>query len=70
MYKDTKRALRRHHLARMKVKAVGVYYFLPPENAVKLANHIKVCSRCTCCGNPRKLYGDSIGERRVKQTEE
>lgn len=59
---DKKRALRRHHLARMKKKAIRVYYFNSPENAIKLANHLKTCSRF-CCGNQRPYYGRPLKEK-------
>lgn len=54
--KDKKRALRRHHKQRMKAKAIRVYYFHTPENAIKHADHLKVCS-CYGCGNPRHYGG-------------
>jgi hypothetical protein len=54
--KDTKRALRRHHLERMKAKAIRVYYFHSPEVAITYANHLKLCSRY-CCGNRRPYEG-------------
>lgn len=34
----------------MKERAVRIYKY--PE-AIKLANHLAVCSRPWCCGNPR-----------------
>ena len=48
-----KRAQRRHHLARMKAKAIKA--FPDQQNAIKLANHMAKCS-CHMCGNPRKHY--------------
>lgn len=57
-----KRAVRRHHLARMKKKARRIYWW--NENGYKFANHLKVCS-CIGCGNPRKWFGDkTIQERK------
>lgn len=67
--KDTKRALRRHHLRRMKEKAKRVYYFSSPENAIKLANHLAHCS-CLGCGNQRQYYGKSLSELRDEQPDE
>lgn len=47
------RAVRRHHLERMKSKARKVYWF--NSNPEKLANHLAACS-CAMCGNPRKYF--------------
>lgn len=63
MIKETKRALRRHHLARMKARAIRVYYFHSPEQAIKYANHLQVCS-CYGCGNQRRHSGPSLQELR------
>lgn len=49
----SKRALRRHHLARMKAKARKALPHHP--NAEQFANHLKMCS-CHMCGNPRKWW--------------
>lgn len=49
----SKRALRRHHLNRMKAKARSVLPDTP--NAERFANHLKRCS-CHMCGNPRKIW--------------
>ena len=57
------RSLRRHHKNRMKAKAKKVYSDLPAELAIKMADHLKVCS-CWACGNQRKYYGPSIQELR------
>lgn len=59
--KGTKRAARRHHLVRMKQKAKRVYHFLDPEQAIKNANHLKVCS-CYMCGNQRHHWGAPVKE--------
>lgn len=61
MFKDTKRALRRHHKERMKRKAIRVYYFCSPEEAIKSADNLKLCS-CHMCGNQRKYYGVPLKE--------
>ncbi|GGD74627.1 hypothetical protein [Caballeronia grimmiae] len=68
--KSTKRALRRHHLAR--VKRARRFYFcgdLSLEgNAVgKLAHTATPCS-CFMCGNPRRYFLElTIQERRLFQ---
>lgn len=69
MNTDSKRALRRHHLQRMKAKARRVYHFHHPVKAAKYANHLKTCSRY-CCGNRRKYEGASLQERREFQPDE
>lgn len=65
MQKNKKRALRRHHLQRMKAKAVRVYYFLSREQAERLANHLQHCS-CLGCGNQRRYYGPPVRELRQR----
>lgn len=69
MNTQSKRALRRHHLQRMKAKAKRVYHFCSPQQAVKYANHLQLCS-CHGCGNRRKYEGQSLQEARAKQPEE
>lgn len=62
--KDKKRSLRRHYKNRMKTKAKKIYHWLKPEQAIKSADHLKVCS-CYMCGNPRKFKeGPTIQELR------
>ena len=51
----SKRAQRRFHLHRMKVKAERVYYYNVPGTARKIANHLANCS-CWMCGNPRRYF--------------
>ena len=52
-----KRAIRRHHLIRMKKKAIKIWSRIWGEEEsdwpVKNANHIKSCSCSSCC-NPRR----------------
>lgn len=64
-----KRALRAKHKRRMKKRAVAIYasgpYGMDPKRAERLADHIQTCS-CPCCGNPRRMEGDSVAERRGK----
>ena len=45
------RAIRRHHLARMRAKAFRLYPDKP--KAATYADHLAVCS-CWMCGNPRR----------------
>ncbi len=58
----SKRALRRHHRARMVTRAKRIFLNRgdEPEQAEKwasrLANHLAWCS-CYSCGNPRRYYG-------------
>jgi hypothetical protein len=59
------RAIRRHHLARMKSKANHVFSNIwgtgvgdlewSARHAVLHANHMAVCS-CSACGNPRRHF--------------
>ena len=49
----SKRAERRHHLSRMKAKAIRIFPTLDPKQAIKWANHLKMCS-CQGCCNPRR----------------
>lgn len=59
------RALRRHHLARMKAKARKVYHW--NDEPERLANHLKVCS-CPMCGNPRKWFNEkTLQERKADE---
>lgn len=52
--KNRKRAIRRYHKNRMKRKARIFYPYDPhPE---KLADHLALCSRAGCCGNPRRYF--------------
>ncbi len=64
--KDMKRALRRHHLLRLK-KARRWYYgrdlWLSPEEIGKVVRSARLCS-CWMCGNRRKYFGLSVQERR------
>lgn len=60
------KAIRRHHLQRMKQKArrVGNERGLP-GNYDKLYNHLAHCSG-PCCGNPRRWFGEkTMQERRA-----
>jgi hypothetical protein len=52
---NQKRAVRRHHLNRMKAKAIKVYHWNSPERAIKMADRLCSCS-CSMCGNPRKWF--------------
>jgi len=65
----SKRARRRSHVVRMKKRALKLcerYY--GRENAVKYANHLKVCS-CGMCGNPRKFAGEkTLQERKFEES--
>jgi len=54
-----KRALRRHHLKRLKKRAgwISRQVWGFEENVLKKSyNHLKLCS-CRMCGNPRKYWG-------------
>jgi len=52
-----KRAIRRHHKKRMKIKAMRIYPDDP--NAHKLADHLAVCS-CWMCRNERSPKKQNI----------
>jgi hypothetical protein len=59
--RQSNRADRRHHDARMKKKARRVY---PGDTNGKLSDHLASCS-CYMCGNPRKYFGEpTMQERR------
>ncbi len=72
--KGSKRALRRHHLARRKrwvKKNLRHYFFDPsepePRRVGLYAETPAVCS-CWMCGNPRKVFGElPIQERRAAE---
>ena len=65
MDKDLKRALRRHHVNRLKKKRVNYYggyaRELPERERLRtvgvFVNTVPVCS-CWMCGNPRRHLGD------------
>lgn len=72
--KDTSRALRRHHVDRL--KAVRSKHQLvqgsngenPSEKRVGMHVHTAAICSCTSCGNPRKRLGHrTIPELRVMQ---
>lgn len=56
-----KRAIRRHHLRRMKAYAMRVRPYNP--KAFTEADHLQVCS-CQGCGNQRQHEGPPIRELR------
>ena len=71
--KSTARALRRHHLARMKKKwLVREKARAPALDPAALARRVglhaatgRVCS-CWLCGNPRRYFGElTVQERRA-----
>ena len=70
---NTLRALRRHHLARMKGqwrRRLGG--MLPPVQARRIGRHARTATLCSCwlCGNPRRHFGEStLQERRASQRE-
>ena len=62
--RELKRALRRHHRARMIAYAREVtgrfWGFTPDElrrKAVRIRDHLAACS-CWMCGNPRRYWGE------------
>jgi hypothetical protein len=57
-----KRAIRRHHLRRMKAKARKVYPWCSVPQ--KHANHLAVCS-CPGCGNPRRHFGERTRREQI-----
>lgn len=69
--KDLSRALRRHHVARLKKNRAGYAggFLTEPRHLGALVQHPCCCS-CWMCGNPRKWWGErSIQERRWMQQE-
>lgn len=67
MFKDMKRARRRHDRARMIAKAIRVY----PWNKFpqKAANNLAMCS-CWMCGNPRRWGRDLLMHERRQAVRE
>ncbi|WP_407529417.1 hypothetical protein [Methylobacterium oryzisoli] len=67
------RSERRHHLRRMKDKAVRVYGRYDkrdPKRHEAIANHLAHCSG-PCCGNPRRWFGEmTMQERRAFEAAE
>ena len=74
-----KRALRRHHLKRMKKKAIKVFRSLDfkddrwaVEHGIKVANHLQCCSCMVCCNVRRRESGKNKltrGERNIMLSE-
>lgn len=64
MGQKSSRGWRRHHKRRMGDKAVAVYYWMSPDRARRLADHLSTCSG-PCCGNPHRHFGHrKLGEIR------
>lgn len=62
MFKDMKRARRRHDRARMVAKAISIYPC--SEFPQKVADNLASCS-CWMCGNPRRWAAEpGMQERR------
>ncbi len=69
------RAVRRHHVQRLKLKRKNYWGYgpnghrqghpvMPPNRLGQVVKHPAVCS-CWMCGNDRKYFGHvSVGERR------
>lgn len=64
-----KRAIRRHHKIRMKVKASKIYPgykdshgYLITKPQIHLADNLASCS-CPACGNRRKYEGPTLQEK-------
>lgn len=55
-----KRAIRRYHLKRMKIRALNLY---PYPGGIKYANNLCACS-CYGCANDRKFWGPTVQEKR------
>jgi hypothetical protein len=66
----SKRALRRHHLERLKRKRSKCHWgreLTDPKYIGIAVSTPKTCSG-PCCGNPRKWWGEkTIQERRIEQ---
>ena len=70
METDCKRAVRRHHRARLKAKRAS-YYGGHARGYARLlniyANTIPTCS-CWMCGNPRRHFGEkTLAEKRFDE---
>lgn len=70
MVKNTKRAERRHHYARLKHKRQALHYYgsyLEGLDKVRLGVAVDTPCDCSCpmCGNPRRHFGElTMAERR------
>lgn len=78
MQNESSRALRRHHMLRLKAKWKSTHarYFENPKIPTTISHqkragmYLNTCTPCSCwmCGNPRKYSGDrTIQERRLMQ---
>lgn len=66
--REAKRSLRRAHKVRMGKRAVRFYPDMDPAMAMRMADHIKMCS-CWMCGNQRKHFGPTLQEVRQASKE-
>lgn len=74
--RDRSRAVRRHHVARLKVKRRHYGYGdsqsgpLSTKHAGSVVNTPRPCS-CWMCGNPRRYFGEpTMPERRARTPED
>lgn len=67
--KNTKRAIRRHHLARLKAKRKIYWNGYASTDKINMGICVITPCRCSCwgCGNQRKYQGISLKERAAKQ---
>lgn len=66
-----KRAMRRRHIARLKKLREhywGGFAKNSPRSLGRIVQTPHVCS-CHLCGNPRKIFGGTIQERRLESVE-
>jgi hypothetical protein len=67
--KDTARALRRHHVARLK-KARRLDFGVPPsdqDDPRRIGRHVTTPAACSCwmCGNPRRFFKDKTVQEKI-----
>ena len=73
---ESKRALRRHHLGRMKRRAFGIYWTngliedreVAKYQALLAANNLASCS-CMACGHRRLYNGVTLQEKKIAISE-
>jgi len=65
--KSKKRAVRRHHTARLKAKRMHYYNAAPGGlNSIRIVYQTPCLCSCWMCGNQSKHHGMHIQERRAR----
>lgn len=65
---DSKRALRRHHLNRIKKNRKFYWGRELNEEELGIVAKTTKTTKCACCGNPRRYFGKkTLQEKRAEQ---